>query len=191
MNYLIVGLGNIGEEYEKTRHNVGFMVLDAYAQASNLVFKQERYAFVSQHKVKGRNLTLIKPTTFMNLSGKAVRYWMQKKKIDINNILVITDDINLPTGQIRLRPKGGDGGHNGLANIIELIGTQQFPRLRYGIGNEFAPGQQVQYVLGKMTEEELKIFDDTKDTCINIINSFVTIGLQRTMNQYNGRKSKN
>ena len=191
MNYLIVGLGNIGQEYEKTRHNIGFMILDAYAQASNLVFKQDRYAFVAQHKVKGRNLTFIKPTTFMNLSGKAVRYWMQKKKIDINNILVITDDINLPFGQIRIRPKGGDGGHNGLANIIELIGTQQFPRLRYGIGNDFGPGQQVQYVLGKMTDEELKIFEETKKTCIDVINSFVTIGLQRTMNQYNGRKSKN
>ncbi len=191
MNYLIVGLGNIGIEYEKTRHNVGFMILDAYAQASNLVFKQERYAFVTQHKIKGRNITLIKPTTFMNLSGKAVRYWIQKKKININNILVITDDINLPFGQIRLRPKGGSGGHNGLANIIELIGTQQFPRLRYGISNNFGQGQQVQYVLGKMNEEELKIFEEKKDTCINIINSFVTIGLERTMNLYNGRKSKN
>ena len=191
MNYLIVGLGNIGIEYEKTRHNVGFMILDAYAQASNLVFKQERYAFVTQHKIKGRNITLIKPTTFMNLSGKAVRYWIQKKKININNILVITDDINLPFGQIRLRPKGGSGGHNGLANIIELIGTQQFPRLRYGISNNFGQGQQVQYVLGKMNEQELKIFEEKKDTCINIINSFVTIGLERTMNLYNGRKSKN
>lgn len=190
MNFLIFGLGNIGEEYSKTRHNVGFMILDAYAKASNIAFSQDRYAFIAERRIKGRNITLVKPTTYMNLSGKAVRYWIQKKKATLENILVITDDINLPMGEIRIKPKGSDGGHNGLSNIIEVLGTQQFPRMRYGIGNDFPRGRQVDYVLGKFSDEDLKIFESQIELFPKIINSFVTIGLQRTMNQYNGRKSK-
>lgn len=190
MNFLIFGLGNIGEEYSKTRHNVGFMILDAYAKASNIVFKQQRYGFVAEKRIKGNNITFVKPTTYMNLSGKSVRYWLQKKKTEIENILVIADDINLPSGEIRIKPKGSAGGHNGLSNIIEILGTQQFPRMRYGIGNEFSRGRQVDYVLGNLDIEELKIFESQIELFPKIINSFATVGLQRTMNQYNGRKSK-
>jgi len=189
MNFLIFGLGNIGDEYAKTRHNVGFMILDAYAKASNIVFKQERYGFVAQRRLKGNNITLVKPTTYMNLSGKSVRYWIQKKKTLIENILVIADDINLPMGEIRIKPKGGDGGHNGLVNIIELIGTQQFARMRYGVGNNFSKGRQVDYVLGEFESEEIEIFEKQIELFPKIINSFATVGLQRTMNLYNGRKS--
>jgi PTH1 family peptidyl-tRNA hydrolase len=185
MKYLIFGLGNIGTEYTHTRHNIGFMILDAFAEASNIVFEQKRYAYIAQKKIKGRQVILIKPTTYMNLSGKAVRYWMQKEKVPVENILVISDDVNLPTGKIRLRAKGSDGGHNGLKNIIELIGTQNFARLRYGIGNDFNKGQQVDYVLGEMTDEEKKIFSENLEKCLNIINAFVTIGIDRTMNLYN------
>ena len=185
MKYLIFGLGNIGQEYSKTRHNIGFMILDAYSQASNIVFETGRYGDVAKTKVKGRQIILIKPSTFMNLSGKAVRYWMQKEKVDIKNILVIADDINLPFGKIRIRPKGGDGGHNGLKNIIELIGSSEFPRMRYGMGKNFHQGQQVEYVLQKMTEEEKDFFNKNKQKTSEIITSFVTIGLERTMNLYN------
>ncbi len=187
MKYLIFGLGNIGNEYADTRHNIGFMVLDAYAQASNIVFTSKRYADIAVHKVKGRQLIFVKPSTFMNLSGKAVRFWMQKEKEPIENILVITDDINLPFGKIRIRPKGGDGGHNGLKSIIELIGQNNFPRLRYGIGKDFYPGEQSDYVLGKLTQPEIEIFEKNKKNCIDAINSFVTVGLQRTMNFFNSK----
>ncbi len=187
MKYLIFGLGNIGSEYAETRHNIGFMVLDAYAQASNIVFTPKRYGDVAQRKVKGRQVILVKPSTYMNLSGKAVRFWMQKEKVPIENILIVTDDINLPFGKIRVRPKGGDGGHNGLKNIIELIGQNNFPRFRYGIGKDFYPGEQVDYVLGKLTDEEKKIFEQSTKKCIDIINSFVTVGLARTMNFYNSK----
>ena len=185
MKYLIFGLGNIGTEYTHTRHNIGFMILDAYAEASNIVFEPSRYGSVAERKIKGRKVIFVKPSTYMNLSGKAVRYWMQKEKVPVENILVITDDINLPNGKIKIKPKGGDGGHNGLKNIIELLGTQNFARVRYGIGKVFRPGEQVDYVLGKLTDEELDIFDKNKKKCIDIINSFVTVGLQKTMNFYN------
>ncbi len=185
MKYLIFGLGNMGQEYSKTRHNIGFMILDAFAQASNLVFEPKRYGDIAKTKIKGRQIIFIKPSTFMNLSGKAVRYWMQKEKVDIENILVIADDINLPSGKIRLRPKGGDGGHNGLKSIIELTGSSKFPRMRYGMGKVFRQGEQVDYVLGEMTAEEKDIFDKNKKKTADIITSFVTIGLERTMNLYN------
>ena len=185
MKYMIIGLGNIGLEYTNTRHNIGFLILDAFAEASNIFFETKRYGDVIEHKIKGRQITFLKPSTFMNLSGKAVRYWMQKNKIPAENILVITDDINLPLGKIRIRTKGGDGGHNGLKSIIEILGHSKFTRLRYGIGKDFYPGEQVDYVLNEWTDKELEIFEKIKKELVQIINSFVTIGVERTMNQFN------
>lgn len=185
MKYLVVGLGNIGNEYAKTRHNIGFDILDAYAEASNIIFELKRYGDVATKRFKGRQLTFVKPSTYMNLSGKAVRYWMQKEKIPKENIFILTDDINLPLGKIRIKPKGGDGGHNGLKHIIEILGDSNFARLRYGVGKEFYPGEQADYVLSKWTDEELKVFETKKKKCIDAINSFVTIGLERTMNFFN------
>ncbi len=187
MKYLIAGLGNIGDEYQNTRHNIGFKVLDAFAEASNFSFEPNRYAFTATTKFKGRTLVCIKPTTYMNLSGKAVRYYMESEKIPADRILVITDDIALPFGKLRLKGKGSDGGHNGLKNIIELIHTQQFPRLRFGIGNEFSKGKQVNYVLGEWNAEEQKQLPERIDKCIDIIKSFTTIGLSRTMSLYNNK----
>ena len=149
MKYLIVGLGNIGPEYQNTRHNIGFKVLDAFAKASNTVFEDMRYGAVATVKLKGRTLILLKPNTYMNLSGKAVSYWMQKEKIELSNLFVVVDDLALPFGTIRLRSKGSDGGHNGLKSINQLLGTQDYTRLRFGIGNEFPKGKQVDYVLKK------------------------------------------
>ncbi len=185
MKYLIFGLGNIGQEYAQTRHNIGFNILDAYAEASKIVFSTKRYGDIAEKKHKGRQIILVKPSTYMNLSGKAVRFWMQKEKVSKDKILILTDDINLPLGKTRLKPKGGDGGHNGLKSIIEILGDANFARLRYGIGNEFSTGRQVDYVLGTWTDEELKVFEQNKKKCIDIINSFATIGLERTMNFFN------
>lgn len=185
MKYLVFGLGNIGNEYSQTRHNIGFNILDAYAEASNIIFETKRYADVATTKVKGRQIILLKPSTYMNLSGKAVRFWMQKEKVEKENILILTDDINLPLGKIRIKPKGGDGGHNGLKSIIELLGDANFARLRYGIGKEFYQGEQVDYVLGKWTPDELKVFAAQTKKCIDVINSFASIGLERTMNFFN------
>src|SRR5574344_732587 len=154
MNYLIVGLGNIGFEYVDTRHNVGFSVLDAWSKAANTIFMTKRYGDVAEIKYKGRTFMLLKPSTYMNLSGKAVNYYLQLTKIPIENLLVISDDLALPTGHLRLRKKGSDGGHNGLANITEMIGTQDFSRLRIGIGSNFVHGSQIDFVLGKWTPEE-------------------------------------
>ena len=162
MKYLIFGLGNIGQEYAQTRHNIGFNILDAYAEASNITFSTKRYGDIAEKKYKGRQIILVKPSTYMNLSGKAVRFWMQKEKVPKDKILILTDDINLPIGKTRLKSKGGDGGHNGLKNIIEILGDANFARFRYGIGNEFHIGQQVDYVLGTWTNEELKIFEQNK-----------------------------
>ena len=156
MKYLIVGLGNIGAEYQGTRHNIGFTVLDALAEASNIVFKTQRYGAVAEMRLKNQQLMLLKPSTYMNLSGEAVRYWMIKEHIDLDHLLVIVDDIALPFGQIRIRPKGADGGHNGLKSINECLASQQWARLRFGIGNDFPPGAQVDYVLGYPTPEEFK-----------------------------------
>ena len=185
MKYLIIGLGNIGDEYADTRHNIGFIVADALAQAGNAVFKSDRHAAVTKLSVKGRTLVVIKPSTYMNLSGKAVRYWMQKEEIPIENVLVIVDDLALPTGILRLRTKGGDGGHNGLISIIEHLGSSDFSRIRFGIGNDFAKGQQVDYVLGKWTKEEVQILIPQVKDCVEIIKSFVLSGPERTMNTYN------
>lgn len=187
MKYLIVGLGNPGAEYAETRHNIGFKTLDALASASNVFFASDRYADQAEVKHKGRTLILIKPTTFMNLSGKAVNYWMQEEKIPVDRILVITDDLALPFGKIRIRAKGSDGGHNGLKSIQTLINTQEYPRLRFGVGSDFMPGQQVNYVLSPWNEEEKKLIDIRIKIATEAILDFATIGLARSMNMHNNR----
>lgn len=187
MKYLVVGLGNIGDEYTNTRHNIGFQVLDALAKASNTAFKDSRRAFKAEIKHKGRTLVLIKPTTYMNLSGRAVNYWLQKEKIPIENMLVITDDLALPFGKIRIRAKGGDAGHNGLKNINETLGSSKYSRLRFGIGNEFSKGQQVDFVLGEWDDDEVKMLPERIELCTSAIKDFSVIGIQRIMNQYNNK----
>jgi len=187
LKYLITGLGNIGSEYSNTRHNVGFMVLDALAKASNITFADARYGFVAQLKHKGRTFVLLKPSTYMNLSGKAVNYWLQKENIPLENLLVVVDDIALPLGAIRLRPKGSDGGHNGLRNINDVLGTQDYARLRFGIGNGFSRGRQVDYVLGEWTDEELKVLPERLTLAGEAVLAFGTIGIERSMNLYNSR----
>lgn len=185
MKYLVVGLGNIGAEYAGTRHNIGFNVLDALAEASNTLFTTQRYGDVAEAKWKGRTLVLLKPSTYMNLSGKAVRYWMETEKIAPENLLVVSDDIALPFGTLRMRARGSAGGHNGLKSIAELLGTEDYARMRFGVGGDFPKGHQVDYVLGEWSDEErealparLKVFGDA-------ILSFATIGLERTMNFFN------
>ncbi|MBO5467444.1 MAG: aminoacyl-tRNA hydrolase [Prevotella sp.] len=186
--YLIVGLGNVGDEYDKTRHNAGFMVLDAFAKASNIVFEDKRYGFVAETSVKGRKLILLKPSTFMNLSGNAVRYWLNKENIDVNRMLVIVDDLALPLGTLRLKPSGSNAGHNGLGNIQSVLGTEQYCRLRVGIGNDFPRGMQVQWVLGKFDDEDMKVLEPKIETACEIIKSFVLAGVNLTMNAYNKKK---
>ena len=185
MKYLIIGLGNIGDEYADTRHNIGFIVAEALAMEANAVFKSDRHAAVTKLSVKGRTLILIKPSTYMNLSGKAVRYWMQKEDIPIENVLVIVDDLALPVGVLRMRTKGSDGGHNGLISIIGHLESTDFSRIRFGIGNDFAKGHQVDYVLGRWTKEEEKVLIPRIKECIEMIKSFVLIGAERTMNTFN------
>ncbi|MBR5499336.1 MAG: aminoacyl-tRNA hydrolase [Bacteroidales bacterium] len=185
MNYLIVGLGNIGVEYANTRHNMGFMVLDAWAQASNILFESGRYGSTATISFKGRKFTLLKPSTYMNLSGKAVRYWMNELKIPLENLLVLSDDLNIPFGTLRLRKNGSAGGHNGLTNINELIGTQEYARIRLGIGNEFGRGQQVGYVLGELNKEEQEQMPDICKRTIEGIKAWATIGPDRAMNIVN------
>ena len=182
--YLIVGLGNVGDEYELTRHNTGFMVLDAFAKASNIHFDDRRYGFVAETTVKGRKVFLLKPSTFMNLSGNAVRYWLNKENIDQSRLLVVSDDVALPLGQFRLKANGSNGGHNGLGHIQQLIG-QDYARLRMGIGNDFPRGMQIDWVLGRYSEEELKALQPAIDLGVQIIQSFVLTGIDITMNQYN------
>ena len=182
--FLIVGLGNIGDEYAGTRHNAGFMVLDALAKASNIHFADKRYGFVAETSIKGRKVFLLKPSTFMNLSGNAVRYWMNQENIPLEHLLVVVDDLALPLGSLRLKPSGSNAGHNGLGHIQQLIG-QKYARLRIGIGNEFAQGRQVDYVLGKFTDEERTLLNPLMDKAVECIKSFVLAGIDRTMNQYN------
>lgn len=187
MKYLIVGLGNIGDEYADTRHNIGFIVADALAAEGNAVFKTDRYAAMTKLSVKGRTLVVIKPSTYMNLSGKAIRYWMQKEDIPRENLLVIVDDLALPLGAFRLRTKGSDGGHNGLISIIEHLESTEFSRIRFGIGNNFAKGRQVDYVLGRWDADETKILIPRIKEAVEMIKSFVLIGPERTMNFFNKR----
>ena len=191
MNYLIVGLGNIGSEYASTRHNMGFMVLDAWAQASNAVFSTERYGDVAKVSFKGRHFPLLKPSTYMNLSGNAVRYWLNQENIDQSRLLVISDEVALPLGDFRLKASGSNGGHNGLGHIQQLIG-QNYARLRMGIGNDFPHGMQVDWVLGKYSSDELAQLQPSIDIAVDIIKSFVLAGIDITMNQYNklGKRNK-
>lgn len=185
MKYLIIGLGNPGAKYDDTRHNVGFEVVDRLAKEFEQEWKDDMHGYIAEIKHKGRIFVLLKPTTFMNLSGKAVRYWMQKHKIPKQNILVILDDLNLPFGKQRLRGKGKDGGHNGLKDIDKMTGGNNYARLRIGIGDEFRKGQQVDFVLGKWSNEEADGLPDILKTAAETVKAFGTIGLQFTMNQFN------
>ena len=187
MKYLIIGLGNPGTEYEDTRHNIGFKVLDKLAKTSNISFVSSRYADTCQTTFRGRKLILVKPNTFMNLSGKAVQYWMQKKKLNKESILVITDDISLPFGVLRMRKKGSSGGHNGLHHIEKTLGESFFPRLRFGVGNDFIRGRQADYVLSSFTNEDCKCIDEGIDAAIKMVECFTTIGIDRTMSDLNGK----
>lgn len=187
MKYLILGLGNIGPEYEYTRHNIGFRVLDALAKASNIVFTDKRYGAVAEMKVKNRHLILLKPSTYMNLSGNALRYWMQAEKIPQENVLVIVDDLALPFPTLRLKPKGSDAGHNGLKDIARVLGNANYARLKFGIGSDFPKGGQVDYVLGNFFVEEEEQLPARFDLAIDIIKSFCLAGVQNTMNQFNNK----
>ena len=182
--YLIVGLGNPGDEYAGTRHNTGFMILDAFAKASNIVFEDTRYGYAAETSLKGRILYLLKPTSYMNLSGNAVRYWLNKENIDQSRLLVVVDDLSHPLGAFRQKGSGSNGGHNGLGNIQQLIG-QQYARLRMGIGNDFPRGGQVDWVLGKYSDDDMKILQPSIDYAVEIIKSFVLTGIDNTMNAYN------
>ncbi len=187
--YLIAGLGNPGPEYKYTRHNAGFLVADALAEALDTSFHPDRYAQVAEARYRGKKIVIIKPQTYMNLSGKAVRYWMQKSKTEPGNLLVISDDLNIPFGQIRLRAKGSDGGHNGLKDIMKTLQTQAFPRMRIGIGKNFAPGEQIDYVLDKWTEEEMKRLPGILDKAVEATGVFLREGIQAAMTRFN-KKAK-
>ena len=186
--YLIVGLGNIGDEYDGTRHNIGFRVLDAFAKASNIVFEDKRYGFVGKGRVKNAEVVLLKPSTYMNLSGNAVRYWINMENIDPANMLIICDDIALPFGTLRLKPSGSDGGHNGLKNIEEMLEYRQFARLRVGIGNDFARGQQIDFVLGALDEEQRKEIQEISKNIISGLQTWAFTGVERAMNEINAKK---
>lgn len=187
MKYLIVGLGNIGDEYRLTRHNIGFMILDAFAQASNITFSTERYGDVARMRLKNKQLVLLKPSTYMNLSGNAVRYWKEKENIETDHILVLVDDIALPFGAIRLKPRGSDAGHNGLKNIAQMLGTDAYPRLRFGIGNDYPRGCQVDYVLGPFPPEQRAELPARIDVAIEAIRTFCLAGIQNAMCAYNNK----
>ncbi len=188
MKYLVAGLGNIGKEYDHTRHNIGFMILDALASASNIVFEDRRYGFIAEYKFKGRTFILLRPTTFVNLSGRAVSYWLKKENIPLSNLLVICDDLALPFGTIRVKAKGSDGGHNGLRNINEVLGSNEYARLRFGIGDNFHKGYQVDYVLGKWNREEDQALPLLVQEALEVIRNFGNLGIERTMNLSNTRK---
>jgi PTH1 family peptidyl-tRNA hydrolase len=185
MSFLIAGLGNAGVEYENTRHNIGFKVADELAKLNKVSFALERLAHVAEYRSRGKNIYLIKPTTYMNLSGKAVRYWMNELKIPQQNVLVVLDDLAIPFGSIRLRGKGSDGGHNGLKDIDATLGNNNYARLRFGIGNEFSKGKQVDYVLGKWNIDEMKTLDERIKVACDAVNSFMFEGVERAMTKYN------
>ncbi len=187
--YLIVGLGNIGDKYKDTRHNIGFKVLDFFTKENSLSFETQKLGDITTYKFKGRTFILLKPNTYMNLSGKAVKYWMTKEKIPLENILIICDDLNIPFSSLRLKPKGSAGGHNGLKDINEKLNTQQYARLRFGVGNSFSKGRQSDYVLGKWNKEELLDLPELLDKITKIIKSFGLIGVSKTMNEFNKKKS--
>lgn len=185
MKYLIAGLGNIGPEYELTRHNIGFLVMDRLADNFKSKLEHDRLAYVTDFKHKGRSINIIKPTTFMNLSGKAVNYWMKDQKIAKENILIVTDDIALPFGKLRMRAKGSNAGHNGLKDIEQTLGGNDYARLRFGVGSEFSKGRQVDYVLGNFQANEMDLLTERIDKACEMILSFCTIGIQRTMSLHN------
>ena len=187
MNYLIAGLGNIGDEYEGTRHNIGFRILDALAKASNITFQDRRYGFISELSVKGQRLFLLKPSTYMKLSGNAVRYWMNEKKIPIERLLIVNDDLALPVGSLRMKPGGSEGGHNGLRHITSVLGTNQYARLRFGVGNEYPKGGQVDFVLGRFSPEEEETIEPRIQLAGEMIVSLCLAGIQNTMNQFNNK----
>jgi PTH1 family peptidyl-tRNA hydrolase len=187
MKYLVIGLGNPGDKYEETRHNIGFKVIEKLVKSLDGNFSSDRHVEISEVKFKGRILVCIKPTTFMNLSGKAVSYWMQQHKIKLENVLVVTDDIALPFGKLRMKGKGSDGGHNGLANIQQTLGTPNFTRLRFGVGNDYHKGRQVDYVLGEWNTEERETMSERIDVACEFLKSYTTIGLQLTMTNWNNK----
>ena len=187
MKYLVVGLGNIGAEYEGTRHNAGFDVVDRLAEGAGATFTPDRYAAKAEVKWKGRTMVVVKPSTYMNLSGKAVRYWLDKENIAKENLIVVVDDIAIPVGAMRIRAKGSDGGHNGLKNIDALCGGNNYARIRMGVGGDFPQGHQVDFVLGKLSADERKLFDEAVDKAVAAIKDFTTIGIERTMNTHNHR----
>ncbi len=183
--FLIVGLGNIGPEYADTRHNIGFQVLDRLASKQDISFSPDKLGDTSRFRIKGRSVLLLKPSTFMNRSGKAVHYWLEKEKIPREHLLIITDDINLPFGTLRLKTKGSDGGHNGLADVQQTLQTSQYNRLRIGLGSDFPKGRQVEYVLGKWNDDETGALPERLDRCAELVESFVLQGVNITMNTYN------
>ena len=185
--FLIVGLGNIGEKYDNTRHNIGFKILDELAKEKDISFETQKLGSIASFRFKGKTLVLLKPSTFMNLSGKALKYWMQKEKIKLENVLVVTDDLNIDFGTIRLKAKGSDGGHNGLRDIQEKLGTSSYPRFRFGVGSNFSKGRQVDYVLGEWTAEEQSQLIERLPKAVEVILSFATQGLGNTMNYFNGK----
>lgn len=187
MKYLIVGLGNPGAKYENTRHNIGFKVVDAFAKEREANFETIKLGDVAKAKWKGRQIILLKPSTFMNLSGKAVNYYLQKEKISVDNLLIITDDLALPFGKLRMKGKGSDGGHNGLKDIQATLNTNKYARLRFGVGSEFSKGQQVDYVLGEWTSEENDMMEERIKTATEFIKGFSTIGLNQTMSNWNNK----
>lgn len=187
MKYLVTGLGNIGDEYAETRHNIGFKVLDTIAKVSNASFSTQRYGEVANARMRGNAVTLLKPSTYMNLSGKAVRYWMQQQNIPIENLIIVVDDIALPFGTLRLRGKGSDGGHNGLKNINEMLGRNDYARLRFGIGGDFPHGAQIDYVLGQWTVDELSVLPERVEIAAKAVETFVCAGLQTAMNSFNNK----
>jgi PTH1 family peptidyl-tRNA hydrolase len=185
--FLIVGLGNIGSEYENTRHNIGFKILDFFAKKEEFTFKTDKLGAVASYRFKGRTFIFLKPSTYMNLSGKAVRYWMTKEKIPVENILIITDDLNLEFGTIRVKGKGSDGGHNGLKSVQALLNTTKYPRFRFGISADFGKGRQINYVLGEWTTEESDKLPERLEKSVEVIKSFGTAGISNTMNAFNGK----
>lgn len=187
MKYLITGLGNIGAEYLGTRHNIGFRVVNHLAESAGATFSEERYGAIARMRVKNCELVVLKPNTFMNLSGNAVRYWLQKENIPVENLLVVVDDLALPFGTLRLKPKGSDAGHNGLKNIAQMLNTQNYARLRFGLGNDFPKGGQIDFVLGHFPQEQLDQMAEKLDKAVEIIKSFCLAGVQLTMNQYNNK----
>ena len=187
MKYLIVGLGNIGYEYDGTRHNIGFRVVDALAEAQGATFQDKRYGFVCKTRVKNAELLLLKPSTYMNLSGNAVRYWMQQEKIPVENVLIIVDDLSLPVGAIRMKQNGSDAGHNGLKHIAQMLSTQNYNRLKFGIGNDFPSGGQVDFVLGKFSPEDNKAINEKVPVACDAIKAFALSGMQFAMNHYNNK----